>query len=371
MNATAPAPSELSALLRLLDDDTPAVRERVAERLAETSGDLSEELAELGWDGGPAERRLLGRLLLPARRETLRTEWVVPSNSSGSLADDWDFLEHLLRLLSDFLHDGVTLRQSLPDALDLLAEEAEENGAEGSEEALRAFLFEGGRFRGNRESYYDPRNSDLSFVVASGTSNPIGLCLVYLFAARRLGLEVSGVSFPGHFLCRIHEDGEPVIVDCFDDGKRHPLASLLAAHPELGREQRDALKAASTPGAILHRVLLNLASSFAGMKRQEDAEAHCRTAFNLGIAAFSKGCRCRQHPLSGPIPNVPALSSVLFLASRENPVSLRAPPVSVGFPAFIGRLALSSLVAADTPPRAYGHASFLRTRLARGTSRRR
>ncbi|OYV00049.1 MAG: hypothetical protein CFE26_24590, partial [Verrucomicrobiales bacterium VVV1] len=183
----------------------------VSDRLARTSGDLSELIADLGWDSNEADRALLSELLHPARAGTLRREWIVP----GALGDDWDSLEHLLRLISDFLHDGVSLRQSLPDAFDLLAEEAEENDASDSEEELCEFLFGGGRFKGNRESYYDPRNSDLGYTLSAGTSNPLGLCLVFLFTARRLGLEASGVPFPGHFLCRFHEEGEPVIVDCF------------------------------------------------------------------------------------------------------------------------------------------------------------
>ena len=37
-----PTSEELVALLRLLDDDTPEVRERVAQRLALCGGDLSD-----------------------------------------------------------------------------------------------------------------------------------------------------------------------------------------------------------------------------------------------------------------------------------------------------------------------------------------
>ncbi len=125
MKIGTPVEAELKALVRLLDDETPAVRERIAARLLETTGDLSEALAEIGWGGSAYEQDLLSGILHPARRETLRREWCVPS---GGLGDDWETLEHLLRLLSDFLHDGVNLRQSLPDALDLLAEEAEEQG---------------------------------------------------------------------------------------------------------------------------------------------------------------------------------------------------------------------------------------------------
>lgn len=268
MRVGIPVESELKALLRLLDDETPEVRARVAERLLATTGDLSEPLAELGWHGSDYERELLSGLLHPARRETLRREWFMPS---GGLGDDWDTLEHLLRLLADFLHDGVGLRQSLPDALDLLAEEAEEQGASMSEDALRRFLFESGRFRGNRESYYDPRNSDLAYALTEGISNPIGLCLVYGLVARRLGLEVAGVNFPGHFLCRIPGEDGPVIVDCFDGGRCHTLAGLRAEHPDLGPEQRAALEGMASPAVILQRVLLNLSSAFAGLKRDEDA----------------------------------------------------------------------------------------------------
>ena len=268
MNAGVPVEAELRALLRLLDDETPEVRVRVAERLAATSGDLGDALAELGWQGGGLERELLSGLLHPARRETLRREWAVPT---GGLGDDWDTHEHLLRLLSDFLHDGVAIRQPLPDALDLLAEEAEEQGAGVSEDALRRFLFESGRLRGNREAYYDPRNSDLAYALTEGVSNPIGLCLIYGLVAQRLGLEVAGVNFPGHFLSKIPGEYGPAIVDCFDGGRSHPLASLLEEHPDLGPEQRAALEGQAAPAVILQRVLLNLSSAFAGLRRDDDA----------------------------------------------------------------------------------------------------
>jgi hypothetical protein len=268
MRIGVPAAAELGALLRLLDDETPAVRERISARLAETAGDLSEALAEIGWSGSAYEQELLAEMLHPARRATLGREWCVPS---GGLGDDWDTLEHLLRLLSDFLHNGVTLRQSLPDAMDLLAEEAEDQGGALSEDHLRRYLFESGRFRGNREAYYDPRNSDLAFVASEGVSNPIGLCLIYMLVGRRLDLDIAGVNFPGHFLCRIPGDNGPLIVDCFDGGRIHELGELHEHHPELGPEQRAALRGQASADLVLQRVLLNLASSFAGLNRDEDA----------------------------------------------------------------------------------------------------
>ncbi len=270
MNAAPPATEELDALLRLLDDETPAVRERVAERLGQSGGDLSEWLSARSKPLTRKEEGLLEQMLLPPRRVALAREWVVPTGGSAALQEDWDSFEALLRTLSDFLHDGITLRQPLSDALDLLAEEAAEAGVF-TENELRAFLFEGGRLAGNRENYYDPRNSDLAWSISEGRSNPLGLCLIFILVARRMDLEIEGVNFPGHFLSRIFEDGHPLIVDCFDHGRIHLQSALIENSTELTRQQRSMLRETADPGTILVRLLNNLISSLEHAGRKEDA----------------------------------------------------------------------------------------------------
>ena len=123
-----PAPEELDALLRLLDDETPEVRTRVAERLALCGGDISEWLATQSRALSTHEKLVLTALLGATRRQTLEREWLVPTGGAAALGEDWDSFEAILRVLSDFIHDGITLRQPLSDALDLLPEEAGESG---------------------------------------------------------------------------------------------------------------------------------------------------------------------------------------------------------------------------------------------------
>jgi len=267
---SAPSHRELEALVSLLDDDTPEVRAQVAERIADVAtGDLSEWLASRSGSLTAADEALLSEMLGASRRSQLRREWVVPSGGGAALAEDWERTEALLRALSDFLHDGVTLRQPLSDAIDMLAEEAETAECE-LEEDLIKFLFGDDRLKGNREGYHDPRNADLAWVIAEGTSNPIGLSLVLLFVAGRLGMDVEGVNFPGHFLCRIHKDGEPWIVDCFDQGKLHRQSDLLAGNSELTRQQKRLLESTADPGTILHRMLNNLIVALHRAGRAED-----------------------------------------------------------------------------------------------------
>lgn len=265
-----PEPS-LHHLLRLLDDETPAVRESVQQALAGFHGDLSEQLPDLGVDLSAHERSLLSRMLQPGRRRRLRTEWVVPSGGWPALGDDWDRVEALLRILSDYLHDGLTLRLPVPDALDLLAEEFELSGSGHGPDELRRWLFAGGRFRGDEADFHAPHNSDLSWVLANGRSNPIGLSLVYLLCGRRLGIEVEGCPFPGRFLCRIHVDGVPRIVDCFDRGHSHDLEALLT-RSDLSHSARRTLEMPAPAGAILVRVLRNLQRAFRELDRKEDSD---------------------------------------------------------------------------------------------------
>ena len=59
-----PSPRELEALLRLLDDDTPKVREKIEERLVSSGGDISEFLASRSERLSIEDQRILSELLL-------------------------------------------------------------------------------------------------------------------------------------------------------------------------------------------------------------------------------------------------------------------------------------------------------------------
>jgi regulator of sirC expression with transglutaminase-like and TPR domain len=62
--------------------------------------------------------------------------------------------------------------------------------------------------RGNSEHYYDATNSYLNTVIERGSGLPIMLSLIIVEIGQRLGLEVEGVGFPGHFMVRYtDEDG--------------------------------------------------------------------------------------------------------------------------------------------------------------------
>ncbi len=84
---------------------------------------------------------------------------------------------------------------------------------------LNHVLFEEEGFRGNRENYYDPRNSFLNDVLDRKLGIPISLAVLYMEVARHIGFPLFGVGMPGHFLLKHCDvDGRELLIDCFEGG---------------------------------------------------------------------------------------------------------------------------------------------------------
>lgn len=80
-------------------------------------------------------------------------------------------------------------------------------------------LFREMGFRGNREEYYDPRNSFLNEVLERRLGIPITLSVLYMEVARRVGLPLVGVGMPGHFLLKVYDiEGRQILIDPFNKG---------------------------------------------------------------------------------------------------------------------------------------------------------
>ena len=84
---------------------------------------------------------------------------------------------------------------------------------------LNRKLFEEEGLRGNREEFYDPRNSFLNDVLDRKLGIPITLSVIYMDVAGRIGFSVAGVGMPGHFLVKHYDAvaGE-LFIDPFNCG---------------------------------------------------------------------------------------------------------------------------------------------------------
>jgi regulator of sirC expression with transglutaminase-like and TPR domain len=90
---------------------------------------------------------------------------------------------------------------------------------ESPEEAIAEAMAGDLRLAGDLFTYDDPVNADIIDVCERRKGLPVSLGIFYLDAARRTGLDVRGVDFPGHFLLRIETVEGPLALDPFSEGR--------------------------------------------------------------------------------------------------------------------------------------------------------
>jgi regulator of sirC expression with transglutaminase-like and TPR domain len=137
--------------------------------------------------------------------------------------------------------------------------------------ALNDYLFETLGFEGNNDRYEDPRNSCLNEVLDRRTGIPLTLSVVYVEVARRAGLQLEGVNFPGHFLVRCSEmsASHPLVIDPFHGGavlSEHQCRMLLKKHVGSEVTFSPSLLAPATPHEVLLRMLSNLKRIYVHMR---------------------------------------------------------------------------------------------------------
>jgi regulator of sirC expression with transglutaminase-like and TPR domain len=95
-------------------------------------------------------------------------------------------------------------------------------------------------YSGDELSYDDLQNANLMRVVDRRKGLPVALGILYIHAARAQGWDIAGLAFPGHFLIRLSDGAERIIVDPFHRGQICGAAEL-----------RELLRAGAGPGSEL------------------------------------------------------------------------------------------------------------------------
>jgi regulator of sirC expression with transglutaminase-like and TPR domain len=256
--------SELPHLIRLLDDDTDVVRSAVRQRLEGMRKDLPAHLDALDLKLSKKDEQILSELLAPSCRDDLVERWLGWQELSSANQK----IESALSSLSAFLSGWKVGPRNVAARLDALAREVEESAAGQPLDcrllAERLFAGRGDqtRFRGNSADYYSPNNSNLLWVLEHGLGNPLSLCVIYRLVGLRLGLEITGCNFPGHFLARVQQGGQVWLVDCFNRGRFMLAADVARHHPAANPGMEELVRAEASPESIIMRFLRNLDDAF-------------------------------------------------------------------------------------------------------------
>jgi len=175
---------------------------------------------------------------------------------------------------------------ALDPTVDVAAEQARlDDLAAGVEEptvdALCHHLFTTMGFTGDRDDYYDARNSLLPAVLDRRLGIPLSLAVVTMEVGRRSGVAIEGIGMPGHYLVR--PVAEPArFLDVFDAGRELDVAGCRAIFQvaAAGMPWDDRYLRADAPWSIVVRTLANLA----GAHRRSGDRAGLCTVLELRMA---------------------------------------------------------------------------------------
>ncbi len=183
---------------------------------------------------------------------------------------------NLVRLMLEFAVDAypeLNRRECLAE-IERLGREARERVADLGPHAtlhqklsaVSAFLYRDEGFHGNRDAYYDARNSYLNEVLARRTGIPITLGIIYMAVAQAAGLPVFGVSAPGHFVLGCADLDERLFVDPFSDGDVLTRNACRRRVERINGEPDSLEEAHFRPAGVREiavRVLRNLKAAYA------------------------------------------------------------------------------------------------------------
>jgi regulator of sirC expression with transglutaminase-like and TPR domain len=261
-----PDPVQLHHLVKLLDDDSPIVREEVVKAFAAFGPLLPEEIRREHIALTDAQRNALEPILEEYNRAWLRQVWVSWLDIKGDKAR----LEAALSVLAEFLSCRLQV-PSLREVLDQLAESFTARNVTVNALELARFLFQDRGLTGvSPEEYYDPQNSNVLHVVEHRHGVPITLSCIYILVGHRIGLRIEGCNFPGHFLAIAPLRRRRVLVDCYNGGRFIQEVDLAAIHADV--TLNDILRLECRSVTIVGRVLRNLMYAYQQAGKSQNAQ---------------------------------------------------------------------------------------------------
>jgi regulator of sirC expression with transglutaminase-like and TPR domain len=129
-------------------------------------------------------------------------------------------------------------------------------------------------YSGDELTYDDLQNANLMRVVDRRKGLPVALGILYLDAARAQGWDSVGLGFPGHFLVRLTEGAERLILDPFHGGRVCDAATLRELLKAMAGQEVELAPEHYAPVAdrdVLLRLQNNLKSRLIQGQRHEEA----------------------------------------------------------------------------------------------------
>lgn len=255
------SPSQLDALISLLDDSDWEVKQHVREKLIGLGAAVIPVL-EQKWEESfnPILQKELEDLVHDLQFGLVKqrlTDWKASQNQ--------DLLDGLW-ILNTYQYPDLEL-ETLKAAIHQLYIEVWTHFSPDLQpldqvKILNHVFFKQLQFSGNTKNFHSPSNSMLSAVLESKKGNPISLCSIYLLVSQKLGLPIYGVNLPNLFVL-IYQQGETnFYINAFNKGLVFSKKEIQNFLEQLKIDPLPVYFEPCTNLAIVLRFLKNLATAF-------------------------------------------------------------------------------------------------------------
>ncbi len=192
-------PTEVSALISLLDDPDADIFENVKGKLMSIGDEVIPQL-ESAWENSfdPLMQGRIEQIIHTIQFDRVKKrflDWAEPGNQG--------LLEGVLLVAKTQYPDldEEKLRKQVEQIKQDVWLELNNNlTAFERVKVLNHILFEVHGFGGNTSNYHAPQNSYINIVLESKRGNPLSLSVIYALVAQELNIPVYGVNLPEHFV---------------------------------------------------------------------------------------------------------------------------------------------------------------------------
>lgn len=263
--------SQQAALITLLADEDPAIYHLVRGKLLSFGPAVCAWLRPHALSSDPVLRRRVQEIINRLGRGRSDDRFLEFCLQHGEELD----LEQAVFLLAQTQYPEAKL-EAYQALLDIWAEQVRERidlrgPAEHILEGLNQYLFDELGFGGNPYYGDNPENCYLNRVMDRRTGNPISLCSVYLFLARRLALPISGIGLPGHFICRYQSTMRQIYIDAFRRGRFLTKGDCVKYLLQTNHGLQDGYLTPVSSRRMLLRMCSNLHQTYAMLEMTEES----------------------------------------------------------------------------------------------------
>jgi len=266
-----PTPAEVEALVTLLADEDQAIRTSIRNRILSYGRTACVWLHPYTLSSDPVVRRRTREIVRFISRRDSDEQFLGFCQNSGEELD----LELATGLLAQTEYPEIN-----PEGYQALYDEWAgelKRRIDFREEphqflkVINAYLFDQLGFRGSEHYNYQPECSYLNKVIDQRNGNPISLCTIYLFLARRLCLPVTGIGLPGHFICRFQTTTCEIYLDVFRGGRFLTRADCIRFLVERCHGVNQGFLAPVSGRRMLSRMCANLHQTYSQLDLTEEA----------------------------------------------------------------------------------------------------